>query len=94
MVKIDENDPNFIPMYREGRTLADVNHNMTQLILIFNHNSTQSTKSLKIIAKAATSNKEAQIAQANDIKWIKRIGFGICGFISLILLGIISTAFA
>ena len=58
----------FIPIYKEATTIKDLNHNMTQLIMVFNHNSSQ---------------------MANDLKWIKRFVFAMCGFFGLITLGAI-----
>lgn len=79
-------DKPFVPMYRDAKTIGDLNHNMNQLIMVFNHNSTEMNANIKTMT-------EVNIRSANDIKWIRRFVFGVCGFIGLVLLGAISSYF-
>lgn len=67
----------FVPLYREPKNYKDVNHNTTQLILAFNHNTTKMNKNIEIMTKSI-------IEQGNDIKWMKRAVFGLCGLVGMI----------
>jgi len=55
----------FVPLYREPKNYKDVNHNTTQLILAFNHNTTKMNKNIATMT-------EAIIKQGTDIKWMKQ----------------------
>lgn len=70
-------DSDFVPLYREPKNYKDVNHNTTQLILAFNHNTTRMNKNIGKMT-------EAIIGQAGDIKWMKRAVFGLCGLVGSI----------
>ncbi|MHA1481834.1 MAG: hypothetical protein ACTSQA_00165 [Candidatus Heimdallarchaeaceae archaeon] len=69
----------FVPLYREPKNYKDVNHNTTQLILAFNHNTTKMNKNIATMT-------EAIIKQGTDIKWMKRAVFGLCGLVGAIVL--------
>lgn len=71
------NDDNFVPLYREPKNYKDVNHNTSQLILAFNHNTTKMNKNISTMT-------EAIIAQGNDVKWMKRALFGLCSLVGMI----------
>jgi len=88
---INKMPSNFVPMYRDAKTIRDLSHNMNQLIMVFNHNSTEMNQNIKIMKDTNILMKEAQITSSNDIKWIKRFVFSICGFIGLLLLGAVAS---
>ncbi len=72
-------DENFVPMYREPRSMKDVHHNTQQMILTFNHNTTAMNKNIKTLT-------ESSIRQGQDIKWMKRAVFAVCGLLCAALI--------
>ena len=74
----------YVPMYRDAKTIKDLSYNMNELIRVFNHNSTSMAKDMKALSKSS-------IQSANDIKWIKRFIFGVSGIVGIIILGAVSS---
>ena len=77
---------NFVPMYREVKNFKDVDHNQQQMIQAFNHGMTKLGEGMEKLSTAS-------ISQSQDVKWIKRIMFGVAGFIGIILVAAICDMF-
>ena len=69
----------FTPIYKEIKNLADVNHNQQQMIQAFNHGMTKLGDSMENLSCAS-------IKQGQDIMWMKRAVFAICGLFGAVVL--------
>lgn len=72
----------FVPVYREVKSFKDVDYNQQQMIRAFNH-------SMSKMAEAMNTFATTSIRSANDIKWIKRFVFGLCGLIGIIVVSVL-----